>query len=165
MSLIDNRHFYDALLKTISEWILNKWLHHILCLSWSLRLQCGDTNLLRVWKLHRCLALRPVGRHGVQLSASQSHLPGTVIAEHIVFSVFWHVSLDIHFFSFVPIFPSDVVPGHKQWAQQASWFHCGYQDTQPAGWQWSWHVPHHWNTGGCQQQSTYIIYAAQIIIY
>lgn len=137
--------------KTISVCILNN--------SMSL-LQRGDTELLRVWKLHRCLAFRPVGRHGVQLSASQSHFPGTDITEHIGFSVFLNVSLYIHFsFPLSPslclsLSPSDVVPGHKQGAQQASWLHCGYQDTQPAGWQWSWHVPHHWNTGGCQQRST-----------
>lgn len=60
-------------------------------------LQRGDTELLRVWKLHWCLAFRPVGRHGVQLSASQSHFPGTAITEHIGFSVFLNVSLYIHF--------------------------------------------------------------------
>lgn len=44
----------------------------------------------------------------------------------------------LHFFSL-----SDVVPGHKQGAQQASGLHCGYQDTQPAVWQRRRHVPHH----------------------
>lgn len=53
----------------------------------------------------------------------------------------------IIFFTFLYIFTSlllclhlspslyDVVPGHKQGAQQAAWLHCGHQDTQPAGWQ------------------------------
>lgn len=81
-----------------------KWMHHILCRFWLLRLQCGDTNLLCVWKLHRRLTLCPAGRNGVQLSASQSHFPGTVSAEHILFSAFLHVSLDMYF-SF-PLSPS-----------------------------------------------------------
>ncbi len=88
-----------------------------------------------------------------------------------IFSVFFF------FYMFLYIFTSlflcfhlslslcDVVPGYKQGPQQAARLHCGHQDTQPAGWQRSWHVPHHWNTGGCQQQSIYIIYLAQIIIY
>lgn len=49
------------------------------------------------------------------------------------FQYFLHVSLYI----FTPLFlcvhlsPSlfDVVPGHKQGAQQAAWLHCGHQDT------------------------------------
>lgn len=61
--------------------------------------------------------------------------------------------------------PSDVVPGHQQGAQQASGLHCGYQDTQPAVWQRRWHVPRHWNTGGCQQQPICIIYVTRIVIY
>lgn len=61
--------------------------------------------------------------------------------------------------------PSDVVPGHKQGAQQASGLHCGYQDPQPAVWQRSRHVPHHWNTGECQQQPVCIIHVARIVLY
>lgn len=67
-------------------------------------------------------------------------------------------------FSFpLSYFPSltDVV-GYKQGAQQASWIYCGYQNTQQAGWQWSRHVPHHWNTGGCLQ---YIIFARPKLLF
>lgn len=59
----------------------------------------------------------------------------------------------------------DVVPGHKQGSQQAAWIHSGYQDTQPPGWQRRWHVPHHWNTGGCQQQSIFVKRPAPVFIY
>lgn len=82
-----------------------------------------------------------------------------------VFYTFLYIFTSLFFYLRLPLSLCDVVPGHKQGPQQAAWLHCGHQDTQPAGWQRSWHVPHHWNTGGCQQQSIYIIYLAQIIIY
>ena len=79
------------------------FMHHLLS---RYCLQCGVTELLCVWKLHRCLALRPAGRHGVQLSGSQSHFPGTASTELIGFSVFFHVSLYINFsFPLSPSFP------------------------------------------------------------
>lgn len=68
----------------------------ILRLSWPLWLQRGDTQLVRVRKLHRCLTFRPTGRHGVQLSASQSHVPGSAVPDHVGSLLFWCVSLCIH---------------------------------------------------------------------
>lgn len=120
-------------------------------------LQSGNTKLLCVRKLHRCFTLREVGRHGVQLSASESDFPGTSSSR--VYRVFTFEFLIVHSFQlstspslFVSMW---LVPGHKQRAQQVAWLHSGHQDTQPAVWQWSWHVPHHWDSGGYQQRSMY----------
>lgn len=66
-------------------------------------LQCGYPELLRVRKLHRRLALCPVGGHGVQLSASQSHVPGTACSNHTGFSVFLYFSIYSLLFSFVSV--------------------------------------------------------------
>lgn len=124
-------------------------------MSLLISLQCCDSKLLHVRELHRRLAIRPAGGHEVQLSASQSHFPGAAAGTFKAYRMFGvahfsQFSFPLSYFSL-----SDVV-GYKQGAQQASWIYCGYQNTQQAGWQRSRHVPHHRNTGGCQQC---IIYA------
>lgn len=121
-------------------------------MSLLISLQCCDSELLHVRELHRGFAIRPAGGHEVQLSASQSHFPGAAAGTYIIaYRKFSMRYILLNFLFLCPIFPSltDVV-GYKQGAQQASWIYCGYQNTQQAGWQWSRHVPHHWNTGGCQ---------------
>lgn len=123
-------------------------------------LQCGDTRLFLVWKLHRCLSFHPVGRHEMQLSASQSDFPGT--------SSFYFLNISLHYIYFIFSFLLFLFllggSGHKQGAQQVARLHCGHQDTQPTCWQRTRHVPCGGNPSGYQQLSIDIIYPAGVII-
>lgn len=95
-----------SFLRLLSVHLEFKLIYLLQCLSWSLWLQCGDTQLLRVRELHRRLAFRPVGWHGVQLSASKSHFPGTASTEHVGFIDILYVSIYINFsLSLSPSFP------------------------------------------------------------
>lgn len=56
-------------------------------MSLLISLQCCDSELLHVRELHRRLAIRPAGGLEVQLSASQSHVPGAAAGTYTYYSL------------------------------------------------------------------------------